>query len=88
MRKADVLAFFDGHQATVARFLKIPRQRVHEWPEVIPETYAWRLDYLTRGALPIDVSLYLNGRSKPLSYQELEEWWGVVPRKARGRIPR
>jgi transcriptional repressor of cell division inhibition gene dicB len=57
MRKTDVLDYFGSVQA-VATVLQIHRQTVYQWPALVPEGKAARLEKLTDGALRYDPSVY------------------------------
>jgi len=58
MRKTDVLSYFDGNGAAVARAIGYTRSAVQQWPEIIPEAAAYRVERATDGALKVDPSLY------------------------------
>jgi hypothetical protein len=60
MRKIDVLAYYDGNGAAVARAIGYTRSAVQQWPEIVPEAAAYRLQDATNGALKVDPSLYRN----------------------------
>ncbi len=57
MLKSTVLKYY-GTGAAVARALKISSAAVTQWPEVIPEKQAYRLQILTKRVLKVDPSLY------------------------------
>ena len=67
MYKSAVLAHYKGSQSAVARALKITRASVHNWPELIPEQSAYRLQSITRGKLKVDANAYdvAKGRVAP-----------------------
>lgn len=57
MRTSDVIKHF-GSQVEVARFLKISRSAVCQWPDLVPEVSARKLEKLTNGALFVDEQSY------------------------------
>lgn len=58
MWKTDVFNFY-GSWTAIAKVLFITPSAVAQWPELIPEKYAYRLEKLTRGHLKVDPMLYL-----------------------------
>jgi DNA-binding transcriptional regulator Cro len=58
MRKTDVLLYYQGNGAAVARAIGYTRSAVQQWPEIIPEAAAYRLERATGGDLKVDPSLY------------------------------
>jgi ribosomal protein L14 len=60
MLKSAVLAFFDNNGAAVARAIGVTRSAVNQWPPVIPEAMAYRVQEATQGALKVDATLYRN----------------------------
>jgi hypothetical protein len=58
MRKTDVLAHFHDNGAAVARAIGYTRSAVQQWPEIIPEAAAYRLERATNGKLKVDPSVY------------------------------
>ena len=58
MRKETAVQHF-GSDAEVARALKISRQAVSKWPEIVPEGAAYKLQVLTGGRLQVDQSCYI-----------------------------
>ena len=50
MKKSTVLNHYES-EAEVARLLKITRQAVHNWGEVVPIKQAWKLERLSKGKL-------------------------------------
>ena len=50
MKKDDVLNHF-GSVKSISEKLEIDPVAVYQWPEIIPELQAFRLDFLTSGAL-------------------------------------
>ena len=57
MRKETAVAHF-GSDVEVARALKISRQAVSKWPDIIPEGAAYKLQVITAGRLQVDQSCY------------------------------
>lgn len=57
MRKTDVKSHF-GTWAAVARVIGITRSAVQQWPDVIPEAMAYRIERATDGILKVDPSVY------------------------------
>jgi hypothetical protein len=55
MTKKEVIAYF-GTQSKASRALKITRQAVCLWPDVLPESAQWRVEIVTRGALKSELS--------------------------------
>lgn len=58
MKKADVLAYFDGSIQQVADLVEIAHTSVIGWGDVIPERCAARLEKETNGALVYDHEIY------------------------------
>ena len=58
MLKSDVIEFYGGKKACVARALGISRQAINGWKEVVPRQSALELQLLTGGQLKIDQALY------------------------------
>lgn len=58
MRKADVLAYWNGNGAAVARAIGVTRSAVQQWPEIIPEAMAYRVQDASNGDLPVDPLVY------------------------------
>lgn len=58
MYKTTVLSHFGNSQVAVAKALGITKSAVSQWPPVIPEAKAYRLQDLTGGVLKVDPSLY------------------------------
>lgn len=50
MKKSDVLEYF-GNVAKTARALKISVQAVYKWSEDIPDTMAFKIQVVSKGAL-------------------------------------
>jgi len=57
MKKAVVVAYF-GNGARVAKALGIKRQAVDQWPDVVPEGRAYKIQVITRGALTVNPEDY------------------------------
>lgn len=64
MRKTDVLAYYEGNGAAVARAIGYTRSAVQQWPEIVPEAAAYRLQDATNGGLKVDPALYRNDLRK------------------------
>lgn len=62
MKKRDAIRYF-GTQIEVAKVLKISRQAVQKWPDVIPLEKAVDLQALTGGALKVKHELYRSLRT-------------------------
>jgi DNA-binding transcriptional regulator YdaS (Cro superfamily) len=61
MRKTDVMAYFNGNGAAVARAIGYTRSAVQQWPDppgLVPEAAAYRLERATGGDLKVDPALY------------------------------
>lgn len=58
MRKSDVMAYFKGNGAAVARAIGYTRSAVQQWPDLVPEAAAYRLERATGGDLKVDPTLY------------------------------
>ena len=58
MKKTDVQNYFGSYEA-VAQVLEISRSAVSQWPSVIPQGAAWKLQFITGGRLRVDTSLYV-----------------------------
>jgi hypothetical protein len=57
MNKSDVLIHYKTHRA-VAEALGISRAAVTQWPDLIPEKQAYRLERISNGALRVDPRVY------------------------------
>ena len=57
MRKETVIKMYQS-EAEIARMLKISRQAVHKWPEVVPIKQAWKLERLSAGKLSMRLGDY------------------------------
>lgn len=55
MTKTEVIKHF-GNKARTARALRISYQSVHNWPEVLTDRIAFRVELATKGALLTDES--------------------------------
>lgn len=58
MWKTEVFNYY-GSLSAVARALFIAPAAVSQWPELIPERQAYRIEKLTGGQLKVDPMLYL-----------------------------
>lgn len=68
MRKSAVLSHF-GTQKAVARAMDITISAVSQWPEIIPEGAAYKIQVLTSGALRVDPELYAKVRPQEIAAQ-------------------
>jgi DNA-binding transcriptional regulator YdaS (Cro superfamily) len=59
MYKVQALAHFHGSQTKTAKAIGYTRSAVNQWPELIPEKAAARLERATEGKLRYDPSLYV-----------------------------
>lgn len=57
MLKTLVIAHF-GSQIEIARALNIGKSSVSDWPEIVPEGQAYKLQVLTGGALIVNPAFY------------------------------
>jgi hypothetical protein len=57
MNKADVIRHF-GTITAMAKAIGISRQAIYDWPELIPEQWAWTIEGKTGGALRVNPRLY------------------------------
>lgn len=65
MLKSHVLDHY-GSLNSVAKALGITKSAVSQWPDVIPEGNAYKLQFLTSGVLRVDASLYPSmAKTKP-----------------------
>lgn len=58
MRKTDVLKFWGNNGAAVARAIGVTKSAVSQWPRIIPEAMAYRVERATEGKLKVDPALY------------------------------
>lgn len=58
MNKSAALTHFDGNGAALARAIGITRSAVNQWPDIVPEAMAYRLQAATGGKLKVDPSVY------------------------------
>lgn len=56
MRKKTVLNYYS--QTEVANMLKISKQAVHKWPDIVPIKQAWKLERASKGKLAMRLSDY------------------------------
>jgi hypothetical protein len=59
MTKTEAVAHTNSVRA-LAEMLEITVQAVYDWPEIIPEAMAARLEKLTEGQLAYDHIFYMN----------------------------
>lgn len=66
MYRSDAFTFFGGRGAgrRISDLLGVSHSAVYQWPEIIPEGAALKLEKLTNGALKYDASLYPKGRRR------------------------
>ncbi|MGP1572967.1 Cro/CI family transcriptional regulator [Aggregatibacter segnis] len=57
MLKKDAIKYF-GTARKLAKTLRISSAAVSQWGEVIPEKNAYKLQFITKGKLKIDLNLY------------------------------
>lgn len=57
MKKKDVIEHF-GSAAQAAAALDISKQAVGDWPEIVPEGAAYKIQVITGGALQVDPAVY------------------------------
>ena len=57
MKKQTVIEHFKSATA-VAAALGISRQAVSDWPDIIPEGAAYKLQVITAGLLRVDAAVY------------------------------
>jgi len=62
MYKSSAIAFF-GNGAKLAAILNITNGAVYQWPDIIPEKQAMKLERITGGILVYDASLYEKHRT-------------------------
>jgi hypothetical protein len=55
MTKQEVIEFF-GSASKTGRALKITRQAVYDWPDIVPLKSQWRIELITRGALKSELT--------------------------------
>lgn len=53
MRKSDVIKFF-GSKVNTAKALDISPASITQWGEIIPESRAYQIEHITKGALNAD----------------------------------
>ena len=59
MNKKTVLKHFGGKVRAVAKFLDVSTQYISQWPELVPEVQAARLEILTNGELEYRLEDYV-----------------------------
>ena len=57
MHKSQILQYFKTVTAA-AKAIGVSRQAFYDWPELIPEQWAWTVEGKTRGALKVNERLY------------------------------
>ncbi|MDO4641691.1 MAG: Cro/CI family transcriptional regulator [Neisseria sp.] len=57
MRKVDVLKYY-GTRTAIAKALRISPSAITQWPDIIPEKQAYKLERITKGGLTVDINLY------------------------------
>ena len=60
MLKNDVLEYFGGINQT-AKALRLSYQAVYQWPEVLTDRIAYRVELVTKGALKTDETKVIIG---------------------------
>lgn len=58
MYKSEVIAYFGGKQTAVAQAIGLTKSAVNQWREIVPLRCAIKLEAVTHGELPLDMSLY------------------------------
>ncbi len=58
MYKKELLDYFDGSPTEAAKVIGVSRQTIWNWPELIPEQWAWQIEGRTRGALLVNRRFY------------------------------
>ncbi len=58
MLKKTALDHFGGSAAQVAKAIKRTTQAVNDWPDVVPEGMAYKLQVVTGGKIQVDAALY------------------------------
>lgn len=57
MKKQDAIEHFGG-ESRIAEILGVSRQAVNQWPEIVPEGQAYKLQVITDGKLRADPKCY------------------------------
>ena len=57
MKKSEVVAYF-GNQTKLAEALGVNKSSISQWPDIIPEKQAFRIERITKGKLKYDPKLY------------------------------
>jgi hypothetical protein len=55
MTKQEVIEYF-GSPSKTGRALKITRQAVYDWPDIVPLKSQWRIELMTHGALKSELT--------------------------------
>jgi DNA-binding transcriptional regulator YdaS (Cro superfamily) len=69
MKKSDVRKYFKTLYA-VAEVLGISPSAVSQWPEIIPQGAAYKLQFITGGRLVVDQTLYARRSRKAQPHME------------------
>ena len=64
MKKKTVIKHFKGSPRAVAEAIDVTTQYVSQWPELVPEAMAGRLDKLTNGRLKYNPQTYIEASRK------------------------
>jgi transcriptional regulator with XRE-family HTH domain len=64
VRKTTVLAHYANDTHQVAAALGITRQAVEQWPDIVPEGSAYKLQAITAGDLKVDPALYAKKKAR------------------------
>ena len=62
MLKSTALQHFGGSVTILARAINVTRAAIYQWPDVVPEGSAYKLQAVTGGELKVDPAMY-----RPLS---------------------
>ena len=57
MKKKTVIKYFKGVTNT-AQALKISKQAVSQWPEIVPINQAWKIERISRGKVAFVINDY------------------------------
>lgn len=58
MLKEDVKKHYGGTLEAVGRAMGISKSAVSQWPDLVPELWAYKIQALTKGKLRVDPKLY------------------------------
>ena len=70
MLKSTALQHFGGSVTILARAINVTRAAIYQWPDVVPEGSAYKLQAVTGGELKVDPAMY---RSASKSAQTASE---------------